>query len=192
MMPRSKARLSASRALSSSLYMRKRLPPPMARIETRAPVRPRTRVGIAPVAARAAAPVRAAVPRKSRRDIFIWSAYLSTGRVANGFIADAKPSPAKLSICGLMMAESMMLTAPLRMSAPAGFEHRQDGTSRAGRPRIRWGCVGGAAGAGQIWPVAGGIPPKRLSDLVDLVRFELTTSSMPWKRAPNCATGPFA
>jgi hypothetical protein len=22
------------------------------------------------------------------------------------------------------------------------------------------------------------------------VRFELTTSSMPWKRAPNCATGP--
>ena len=26
--------------------------------------------------------------------------------------------------------------------------------------------------------------------LVDLVRFELTTSSMPWKRAPNCATGP--
>src|SRR5690349_20953157 len=28
--------------------------------------------------------------------------------------------------------------------------------------------------------------------LVDLVRFELTTSSMPWKRAPNCATGPIA
>jgi hypothetical protein len=28
--------------------------------------------------------------------------------------------------------------------------------------------------------------------LVDLVRFELTTSSMPWKRAPNCATGPFS
>ena len=27
--------------------------------------------------------------------------------------------------------------------------------------------------------------------LVDLVRFELTTSSMPWKRAPNCATGPY-
>src|SRR5215471_18950223 len=27
-------------------------------------------------------------------------------------------------------------------------------------------------------------------NLVDLVRFELTTSSMPWKRAPNCATGP--
>ena len=25
---------------------------------------------------------------------------------------------------------------------------------------------------------------------MDLVRFELTTSSMPWKRAPNCATGP--
>jgi len=26
--------------------------------------------------------------------------------------------------------------------------------------------------------------------LVDLERFELSTSSMPWKRAPNCATGP--
>ena len=25
---------------------------------------------------------------------------------------------------------------------------------------------------------------------MDLVRFELTTSSIPWKRAPNCATGP--
>ena len=31
---------------------------------------------------------------------------------------------------------------------------------------------------------------KCLRRLVDLVRFELTTSSMPWKRAPNCATGP--
>ena len=31
-----------------------------------------------------------------------------------------------------------------------------------------------------------------LLDLVDLVRFELTTSSMPWKRAPNCATGPLS
>ncbi len=28
--------------------------------------------------------------------------------------------------------------------------------------------------------------------LVDLERFELSTSSMPWKRAPNCATGPRA
>ncbi len=26
--------------------------------------------------------------------------------------------------------------------------------------------------------------------LVDLVGIEPTTSSMPWKRAPNCATGP--
>ena len=25
---------------------------------------------------------------------------------------------------------------------------------------------------------------------MDLVGFEPTTSSMPWKRAPNCATGP--
>src|SRR5439155_4208055 len=31
---------------------------------------------------------------------------------------------------------------------------------------------------------------KLFGELVDLVRFELTTSSMPWKRAPNCATGP--
>src|SRR5580704_9888145 len=31
---------------------------------------------------------------------------------------------------------------------------------------------------------------SQLNVLVDLVRFELTTSSMPWKRAPNCATGP--
>ena len=30
-----------------------------------------------------------------------------------------------------------------------------------------------------------------LGELVDLVGFEPTTSSMPWKRAPNCATGPF-
>ena len=28
--------------------------------------------------------------------------------------------------------------------------------------------------------------------LVDLERFELSTSSMPWKRAPNCATGPLS
>jgi hypothetical protein len=33
---------------------------------------------------------------------------------------------------------------------------------------------------------------KPLRDLVDLVGFEPTTSSMPWKRAPNCATGPLA
>jgi hypothetical protein len=32
---------------------------------------------------------------------------------------------------------------------------------------------------------------KRLRNLVDLVGFEPTTSSMPWKRAPNCATGPY-
>ena len=29
-----------------------------------------------------------------------------------------------------------------------------------------------------------------LDDLVDLIGFEPMTSSMPWKRAPNCATGP--
>ena len=31
---------------------------------------------------------------------------------------------------------------------------------------------------------------KCLRDLVDLNGFEPLTSSMPWKRAPNCATGP--
>ena len=29
-----------------------------------------------------------------------------------------------------------------------------------------------------------------LGELVDLVGIEPTTSSMPWKRAPSCATGP--
>jgi hypothetical protein len=33
---------------------------------------------------------------------------------------------------------------------------------------------------------------KLLRDLVDLVGIEPTTSSMPWKRAPSCATGPLA
>ncbi len=31
---------------------------------------------------------------------------------------------------------------------------------------------------------------KLLEILVDLEGFEPSTSSMPWKRAPNCATGP--
>ena len=31
---------------------------------------------------------------------------------------------------------------------------------------------------------------KCLKSLVDLDGFEPSTSSMPWKRAPNCATGP--
>ena len=35
-----------------------------------------------------------------------------------------------------------------------------------------------------------GVKGKVLKHLVDLVGFEPTTSSMPWKRAPNCATGP--
>ena len=34
------------------------------------------------------------------------------------------------------------------------------------------------------------IPSKPLRELVDLVGIEPTTSSMPWKRAPSCATGP--
>jgi hypothetical protein len=33
-------------------------------------------------------------------------------------------------------------------------------------------------------------PSKLLGSLVDLVGIEPTTSSMPWKRAPSCATGP--
>jgi hypothetical protein len=33
-------------------------------------------------------------------------------------------------------------------------------------------------------------PFKLLRGLVDLVGIEPTTSSMPWKRAPSCATGP--
>src|SRR5579871_1286701 len=33
---------------------------------------------------------------------------------------------------------------------------------------------------------------KLLRDLVDLVGIEPTTSSMPWKRAPSCATGPLS
>ena len=31
---------------------------------------------------------------------------------------------------------------------------------------------------------------KPLRDLVDLAGIEPATSSMPWKRAPSCATGP--
>jgi hypothetical protein len=30
----------------------------------------------------------------------------------------------------------------------------------------------------------------RNEEMVDLVGIEPTTSSMPWKRAPSCATGP--
>jgi hypothetical protein len=33
-------------------------------------------------------------------------------------------------------------------------------------------------------------PSKSLRDLVDLAGIEPATSSMPWKRAPSCATGP--
>lgn len=34
------------------------------------------------------------------------------------------------------------------------------------------------------------ISAKLLDLLVDLIGIEPMTSSMPWKRAPNCATGP--
>ena len=33
---------------------------------------------------------------------------------------------------------------------------------------------------------------KLLRNLVDLAGIEPATSSMPWKRAPSCATGPLA
>ncbi len=33
-------------------------------------------------------------------------------------------------------------------------------------------------------------PRLTVKELVDLVGIEPTTSSMPWKRAPSCATGP--
>ena len=33
-------------------------------------------------------------------------------------------------------------------------------------------------------------PVRTRCELVDLEGFEPSTSSMPWKRAPNCATGP--
>jgi predicted nucleic acid-binding protein len=57
------------------------------------------------------------------------------------------------------------------------------------RPRSRLWCansIGAHADSRQILEL-----PLDSRILVDLVRFELTTSSMPWKRAPNCATGPF-
>jgi hypothetical protein len=36
------------------------------------------------------------------------------------------------------------------------------------------------------------ISAKSLDLLVDLIGIEPMTSSMPWKRAPSCATGPHA
>lgn len=36
------------------------------------------------------------------------------------------------------------------------------------------------------------ISAKSLDLLVDLIGIEPMTSSMPWKRAPNCATGPLS
>jgi hypothetical protein len=43
---------------------------------------------------------------------------------------------------------------------------------------------------GKNFRIKMGMGAKPLRDLVDLVGIEPTTSSMPWKRAPNCATGP--
>src|SRR6266436_2589043 len=75
-MPRARA-FSSTPVACSSLYMRKRLPQPMARMETDAPVRPSVRWGMVPGAAWAARPdeTRAAalaasalLSRNSRRD----------------------------------------------------------------------------------------------------------------------------
>src|SRR2546423_9719700 len=60
-MPRSRARLSAALAFSSSSYMRKRLPQPNARMETFALVRPSVRVGSGDTGG-------AAAERSGRRD----------------------------------------------------------------------------------------------------------------------------
>src|SRR5438876_5669333 len=83
-MPMSRARLTASIALSSSLYMRKRLPPPNARMDTRAPVLPSTRVGnlcSLPISAAfvtpAAKPPSAVLSRNRRREMLIGFAVLS-------------------------------------------------------------------------------------------------------------------
>jgi hypothetical protein len=42
----------------------------------------------------------------------------------------------------------------------------------------------------QIFPPRLLAPSNLLREMVDLVGIEPTTSSMPWKRAPSCATGP--
>src|SRR3954449_11609010 len=41
-----------------------------------------------------------------------------------------------------------------------------------------------------IWIGGSELFRLKLGKLVDLIGFEPMTSSMPWKRAPNCATGP--
>ncbi len=41
-------------------------------------------------------------------------------------------------------------------------------------------------------PLAFAIFAKSLDLLVDLIGIEPMTSSMPWKRAPSCATGPLS
>jgi hypothetical protein len=52
---------------------------------------------------------------------------------------------------------------------------------------------GGGKRCSPVSLAAGGVEGtvvRCLRDLVDLVGIEPTTSSMPWKRAPSCATGP--
>src|SRR3954451_20922520 len=80
-MPASSARVRASSAASSSLYIRKRLPVPKARMETRAPVLPRTRVGSAVLPGSAASvpaamPAAAVVSRNLRRVMDILELHL--------------------------------------------------------------------------------------------------------------------
>ena len=71
-MPESSARLIAATAASSVWYMSSRLPQPKARIETRAPVFPSTRVGMGFAAAASepsaavANPAKVDFPKNSR------------------------------------------------------------------------------------------------------------------------------
>ena len=50
--------------------------------------------------------------------------------------------------------------------------------------------VSGDAPVVGVEPPVVGVEPVFELVLVDLDGFEPSTSSMPWKRAPNCATGP--
>ena len=51
---------------------------------------------------------------------------------------------------------------------------------------LKNGFGGLKTGAGWVWKNA--VSCSKI--MVDLVGIEPTTSSMPWKRAPSCATGP--
>ena len=79
--------------------------------------------------------------------------------------------------------DSMHGAEPICMAAVRGPVAPAFGRGKAGY------CIVEGVG-GELAPINGVEPGAAEGGLVDLVRFELTTSSMPWKRAPNCATGP--